>query len=90
MDKSVKVAGTEGKVGGFFCRLPPLNENTGYGGAGLPVLNQYSARINVSCSSAQGSDAGEVRIHNLLVCLSIYLPIRLNPRGGHQMGIPEY
>ena len=26
--KSFKVAGTEGKVGGYFCRLPPLNENT--------------------------------------------------------------
>ena len=28
MDQSVKVAGTEGKVGGYFCRLLPLNENT--------------------------------------------------------------
>ena len=27
--KSIKVAGTEGKVGGHFCRMPPLNENTG-------------------------------------------------------------
>ena len=26
-----KVAGTEGKVGGCFCRLPALNENTGVG-----------------------------------------------------------
>ena len=29
MDQFIKVAGIEGKVGGFFCRLPPLNENTG-------------------------------------------------------------
>ena len=29
MDQSVKVASdTEGKVGGYFCRLPPLNKNT--------------------------------------------------------------
>ena len=28
MDQSVKVAGTEGKVGGYFYRLPSLNENT--------------------------------------------------------------
>ena len=28
MDQSVKIAGTEGKVDGYFCQLPPLNENT--------------------------------------------------------------
>ena len=28
MDQFVKVAGREGKVGGCFCRLLPLNENT--------------------------------------------------------------
>ena len=28
MDQFIKVAGTEGKLGGYFCRLPPLNENT--------------------------------------------------------------
>ena len=28
MDQFIKVAGREGKVGGYFCRLPPLNENT--------------------------------------------------------------
>ena len=28
MDQFIKVAGTEGKVGGYFGRLPPLNENT--------------------------------------------------------------
>ena len=28
MEKFIKVAGTEGKVGGYFCRLPPVNENT--------------------------------------------------------------
>ena len=34
MDQFIKVAGTEGKVGGYFCRLPPLNENTD-----IPVSN---------------------------------------------------
>ena len=28
MDQFIKVAGTEGKVGGYFCRLLPLNQNT--------------------------------------------------------------
>ena len=31
MDQFIKVAGTEGKVGGYFCRLPPLNKNTDVG-----------------------------------------------------------
>ena len=35
MDQFIKVAGTEGKVGGYFCRLPPLKENTGYRGSTL-------------------------------------------------------
>ena len=30
-------------------------------GTGLPGLNQYLARINVSCSRTQGSDDGEAR-----------------------------
>ena len=30
MDQSVKIACTEGKVGGWFCQLSPLNENTGF------------------------------------------------------------
>ena len=28
MEQFIKVAGIEGKVGGYFCRLSPLNENT--------------------------------------------------------------
>ena len=32
-----------------------------YIGTGLPGLNQYKARINVSCPRTQGSDAGEAR-----------------------------
>ena len=32
-----------------------------YVGTGLPGLNQYKARINVSCSRTQRSDAGEAR-----------------------------
>ena len=33
-----------------------------YVGTGLPGLNQYKARINVSCSRTQCSDAGEARV----------------------------
>ena len=32
-----------------------------YVGMALPGFNQYKARINVSCSRTQGSDAGEAR-----------------------------
>ena len=32
-----------------------------YVGTGLPGLNQYKARINVSCSRTQHSDAGKAR-----------------------------
>ena len=32
-----------------------------YKATGLPGLNQYYARINVSCSRTQSSDAGEAR-----------------------------
>ena len=28
MDHFIKVTGIKGKVGGYFCRLPLLNENT--------------------------------------------------------------
>ena len=38
-----------------------------YAGTGLPGLNQYQARINVSCSRPQGSDAGEARTRSLSV-----------------------
>ena len=30
MDQFIKVAGREGKFGGYFCRLPPIKENTGH------------------------------------------------------------
>ena len=36
-----------------------------YVGTGLPGLNQYLARINVSCSRTQCSDAGEARTRGL-------------------------
>ena len=32
-------------------------------GTGLPGLNQYYARINVSCSRTQHSNAGEARTY---------------------------
>ena len=38
-----------------------------YIGKGLPGLNQYKARTNVSCSRTQRGDAGEARTHGLLV-----------------------
>ena len=31
---------------------------------GLPVLNQYLAMVNVSCSKTQPNEAGEARIRN--------------------------
>ena len=37
-------------------------QSCSYVGTGLPVLNQYLVRINVSCSRTQRSDAGEARI----------------------------
>ena len=43
-----KVAGTEGKVGGCFCRLPALNENTG-----LPKL--YSILGLHTCQTCKKS-----------------------------------
>ena len=44
---------------------------------------------------AKISNRRDFRDHVFTQCclqhtLSIYLPIRLNPRGGRQMGIPEY
>ena len=37
-----------------------VQQSFSYVGTGLPGLNQYLARINVSCSRSQPSDAGEV------------------------------
>ena len=31
MDQFIKVAGTEGKLGSYVCRPPPLNENIAHG-----------------------------------------------------------
>ena len=39
----------------------PVNNFFSYGGTGLPGLNQYSARINVSCSRTQHSEADEAQ-----------------------------
>ena len=44
----------------------PVNKlSVTYVGAGLPALNQYLARINVSCSRTQHGDAGEARTFGL-------------------------
>ena len=42
-----------------FDSLCPSQEFFSYVGTGLPGLNQYSARIKVSCSRTQHSVAGE-------------------------------
>ena len=46
-----------------FDSLRPGQQSFSYIGTGLPGLNQYYARINVSCSRPQHSDAGEARTH---------------------------
>ena len=54
MAQFIKVAGTEGKVGGYLCRLPPLNENTAHIViCGHPLISMhwlwYQSRIIVIC-----------------------------------------
>ena len=48
----------------WFDYLHPSQQFFSYVGTGLPWLNQYLARINVSCSKTQSSDAGEAQTHN--------------------------
>ena len=43
----------------LFCFFMSHQQSLSYEGTDLPVLNQYEARINVSCSRTQCSDAGE-------------------------------
>ena len=43
----------------WYESLHPSRQFFSYVGTGLPRLNQYQARINVTCSSIQHSDAGE-------------------------------
>ena len=43
----------------FYLIFTPHQQSFSYAGMGLPGLNQYIARINVSCSRTQRSDAGE-------------------------------
>ena len=45
----------------WFDSLRPSQQFFSYVGMGLPGLNQYFARINVSRSRTQHSDAGEAR-----------------------------
>ena len=52
--------------------LCPSQQSFSYARTGLIGLNQYKAMMNVSCSRAQRSDAGEARIRNHSV-LSIAL-----------------
>ena len=44
--------------------LHPSQDFFSYVGTDLHGLNQYLARINVSCSRTQCSDAGEAQAHN--------------------------
>ena len=46
--ESIKEAGTEGKVGSYFCLLPPFNENTGL----AKRLSSTSCTITSSCRTA--------------------------------------
>ena len=43
----------------LFYSLRPSQQFFSHVGAGLPVFNQYYARINVSCLRTQHNDAGE-------------------------------
>ena len=48
----------------WFDSLHPSQQFFSYIRTGLPVLNQYQTRINVSCSRTQCSDAGEAQTSN--------------------------
>ena len=54
----------------WFDSLRPSQQSFSYVGTGLPGLNQYYARINVSCSMTRRSDAGEARNRGPLVSSS--------------------
>ena len=45
----------------WFNSLRPGQQIFSYTGTGLPRLNHYLARINVSCSRTQHSDSGQAR-----------------------------
>ena len=45
----------------WFDSLRPSQQSFSYIGMSLPGLNQYQARINMSCSRTQHSDAGEAQ-----------------------------
>ena len=47
----------------LICFFKSHQQSFSYLGTGLPGLNQYSARIDVSCSRTQCSDADEARTH---------------------------
>ena len=49
----------------LFYSLHPSQQSFSYIGMVLPGLNQYLARINVSCSRTQRSDTGEARTRGL-------------------------
>ena len=51
----------------LFDSLRPSQQSFSYVGTGLPGLNQYYARINVTCSMTRRSDAGEARNRGPLV-----------------------
>ena len=51
----------------FNLMLISHQQSFSYVGTGHPALNQYKARINVSCSRTQRSNAGEARTRGLSV-----------------------
>ena len=48
----------------WFCSLLPSQQFFSYVETGFPGMNQYQARINVSCLRTQQSDAVEARTRN--------------------------
>ena len=61
--QTIKLAGTDGKVGGYFCQLPPLNDNTEIGGtptfsSGTPTFCQMGV-LN-SCFQNPSESSGPV------------------------------
>ena len=66
-----------------FDSLCPSQQSFSYVGMGLPGFNQYLARINVSCSKTQGSDAGEAR-KNCFVTTQVCGDCNMNVKTAHR------
>ena len=58
MDQFIKVAGTEGKVGSYFCQLLPLNENIVYERKIIFISSPISLNICSGCSKETSHQDG--------------------------------